>query len=148
MLQRYDQNQNQHPILRLQNEFNQIMNRFFNEPLFAQPSSFMPAINVKEEENRYVVEAELPGMEMQDVDIEVHGNVLTIKGERKSRETKEGDRTHIIESRYGAFHRSLTLPEHVDTQKITAESEKGVLTIYIPKDDTERPRKIEVKKIQ
>lgn len=145
-LQRYDRyDMLHHPISLLRNEINRTFQRFFDDPFFAQPATFMPTMNMKEEANRYVVEAELPGMEMKDVDIEVHGNLLTIRGERKVEERKQGERMHVMESRYGSFQRTIPLPENANADQITAEHKNGILKIYIPKDPDKKSRKIEIK---
>lgn len=134
-----------HPISLLRNEINRTFQRFFDDPFLAQPATFMPTMNMKEEANRYVVEAELPGLEMKDVDIEVQGNLLTIRGERKVEERKQGERMHVMESRYGSFQRTIPLPENANADQITAEHKNGILKIYIPKDPDKKSRKIEIK---
>lgn len=144
MLQRYDQNES-HPLARIQQEFNQMINRFFPEALNANAShTFSPAFNIKEESHRFVIEGELPGMDLKDLNIEIQGNVLSIHGERRSEKKKEGHQHHIIESQYGRFHRTFTIPEHVDIDKITAEHRKGMLYVYLPKDMVQQPRRIDI----
>jgi HSP20 family protein len=143
VLQRYDQNSS-HPLARIQHEFNQMMNRFFPESMGSN-GTFSPAFNIKEESQRFVIEGELPGMDLKDLNIEVHGNVLSIHGERRSESKKEGHQHHVIESQYGAFHRTFTIPEHVDLDKITAEHKRGMLYVYLPKDMGQRPRRIDVR---
>lgn len=143
MLQRYDQNRSNHPLARIQQEFNQMMNRFFPETLGSN-GTFSPAFNIKEETDRFVIEGEMPGMDLKDLNIEVHGDVLAIRGERRSESRKEGQQHHVIESQYGAFQRTFTIPDHVDAEKITAEHKKGMLYIYLPKDMTQRPRRIDI----
>lgn len=150
MLERFDPRRNASmPIKRFRNDFTQMMNRFFDEPFFQSQTSFMPAINVKEEPEQYIVEAELPGMDMKDVDIEISGNILTLSGERRHESTKEEEKqTHMTESSYGAFRRSFTLPDHIDMEQITAECRKGILYIRIPKDKTKEARKIDIQDIE
>ncbi len=147
-LERYDRHGlMQHPFSLLRNEIDRTFQRFLDDPFFAQPATFMPAMNMKEEENRYVVEAELPGLEMKDVDIEVQGNLLTIKGERKIEERKQGERMHVMESRYGSFQRTIPIPENANADQITAEHKNGILKIYIPKDPGKKSRKIEIRDV-
>lgn len=144
MLERFEpRNHLYQPIKRFRDDFTQLMNRFFEEPFFQPSTSFIPAINVKEETERYIVEAEVPGMDINDIDIEVNGNLLTIRGERRHEEKDK--QAHVIESSYGAFKRSFTLPENVKFDEITAESKQGILFIYIPKDQTQQARKIEIR---
>jgi HSP20 family protein len=141
----HQQNQfNQYPIMRIPQEFNRFIKKMFQEPIFQAPSDF--AMNVREEAHQYIVEAELPGIKPEDIEIELHGNVLTIKGERREEEYREGVRSHLIESRYGAFYRSFTLPEHINAERITAETRNGILYVYLPKDPSQGPRKIEINK--
>lgn len=145
MLERYDSRRSQFPIRRLRDDLTHIFHRFFDEPFFQpQSSSFMPVINIKEESEKYILEAELPGMDVNDIDIEVNGNVLTIRGERKLEQKKEDEQVHMIESSYGSFQRSFTLPDHVHVDGITADSKNGILYIHIPKDDTKKTRKINI----
>jgi len=107
---------------------------------------FIPKVNTREGENAYHIEVELPGIKKEDVDVKVDGNVLTISGERKFKnEVKEED-YYKVESRYGEFSRSFTLPEKVDVEHIHAESDNGIVEIVIPKltIDTSS-KKIEIK---
>jgi len=107
---------------------------------------FRPNINTRETDENYHIEVELPGVKKEDVDIKVDGNVLTISGERNVREEVKDEDYHRVESRYGRFSRSFTLPEKVDIAKIQAEFENGMLEVLIPKlkIDTSS-RKIEIK---
>jgi len=91
-----------------------------------------PAVNTYTKENTYVVEAELPGVHKDDLDVSIEGHILTLKGERKtSKETKEDD-YYIRESQYGSFVRKLTLPEGVNTEHIHAKFEDGILFVSMP----------------
>lgn len=108
---------------------------------------FVPKVNTREGKEAYHVEVELPGIKKEEVDIKVDGNVLTISGERTLRnEVKEED-YQKVESRYGAFSRSFTLPEEVDVENIHAESENGIVEIVIPKlkKVDSNSKKIEIK---
>jgi HSP20 family protein len=112
----------------------------------AELVDFIPKVNTREGENAYHIEVELPGIKKEDVDVKVDGNVLTISGERKLKnEVKEED-YHKVESRYGKFSRSFTLPEKVDVEHIQAEADNGIVEIIIPKltIDTSS-KKIEIK---
>jgi len=107
---------------------------------------FVPKVNTREDENAYYIEVELPGVKKEDVEIKVDGNVLTISGERKiKKEVKEED-YYKIESSYGTFSRSFTLPEKVDVANIKAEAQDGIIEITIPKLNVETgSKKIEIK---
>ena len=104
-----------------------------------------PALDMYETDNDVIVEAVLPGVKAEEVDVQVAGNVLTIKGERKE-EKKEEKASYIYqEQRYGSFCRSLTLPTEVDVDEAKAEFEHGVLTLTLPKSETVKPKFIKIK---
>ncbi len=99
----------------------------------AVPVAWMPRIDVKTNGDDMVVYAELPGMDKDDIDIEVTDGVLAIRGERKAESEKSDDGWLIRERSFGSFERALTLPEGVDPDKITADYNDGVLEVHIPK---------------
>lgn len=105
---------------------------------------FVP-IDMYETDDEFVVSAPLPGLKPEDVEINVVGNTLTIKGEfREDEERKRGD-FHYRERRYGAFQRSVTLPEEINTEKAEATFENGVLRLRLPKAEHAKPRQIPIK---
>lgn len=107
---------------------------------------FVPAVNTREASDAYYIEVDLPGVKKEDVDVSVDKNVLTISGKREvSNEIKEDD-YYRVESAYGKFSRSFTLPENVDIEKIKASNEDGVLEIVIPKQEVikDTTKKIEI----
>jgi len=128
------------------------MERWF-EGLMGRPSlrrtpfreiEWAPSMEMLDQEDKFVVKAELPGMKMEDMDVCVSDNILTIKGEKKtSSEVKEED-YHFSERSYGSFSRSITLPSSVDADKITASFEDGVLEIDLPKSAEIKPKKIAI----
>ena len=127
-----------------------LMNALINsvgEPASEQELvDFRPNINTRETEENYHIEVELPGVKKENVDIKVDGNVLTISGERNVREEVKDEDYHRVESRYGLFSRSFTLPEKVDISKIQAGFENGILEVSIPKLKVDTSsRKIEIK---
>jgi HSP20 family protein len=91
------------------------------------------------------VKAEVPGMEAKDINISVTGEVLTIKGEKKSEREEKEENYHLVERSYGSFSRSLALPAAVDLDKIEAKYDKGVLTVTCPKKEEVKPKPIEIK---
>jgi len=111
----------------------------------AERSGFMPAVDVEEQEDAFVLHAELPGLKREDLVIEVDENVLTLKGERKA-EIKEGDgkRYQRVERSYGRFERRFSVPQHVDATGIEAKLVDGVLELRLPKKPEVTPRRIEV----
>ena len=110
-------------------------------------SGFAPVINTREGEYAYHVEADLPGVKKEDISVDTKDNVLTISGERKHKEEVKKDDYYKLESSYGKFQRSFTLPEGVDTENIQASCENGVLEVTIPKlaIEDKKKQKIEVK---
>jgi HSP20 family protein len=107
---------------------------------------FIPKVNTREGKSAYHIEVELPGIKKEDVDVKVDGNILTISGERKIKDEVKEEDYYKVESRYGEFSRSFTLPEKVDVENIHAESDNGIIEIVIPKltIDTSS-KKIEIK---
>lgn len=111
-----------------------------------QPS-FFPPLNVWEEGQTLKVEAEIPGVKLQDVEVSFENGELTLKGEKKF-EGKETDSLHRRERVYGAFTRSMTVPWEIVADKVTAELKDGVLTVTLPKAEAAKPRKVEIKHIE
>ena len=138
-------NDMQSELGRLRQEMNGLFNRYgrSNGTTFA-PRSY-PALNVWEDDDHLYVEAELPGMELDDLEIYVNGgNQLSIKGERKVPSDEQGT-WHRRERGYGTFARVIELPHHVETDNVQANFKLGVLTIALPKQEARKPRKITVK---
>ena len=101
-------------------------------------------LDVAETENEFVVKASLPGIKPEDVQITVHGDTLTIRGESKAEEEKQGQTWHLRERRSGAFQRSLSLATPIDADKANARFEHGVLTLTLPKSEQARPKQIKI----
>ncbi len=104
--------------------------------------AFVPAINTREGEYAYHVEVDLPGMKKEDINVQVEDNVLVISGERKMKEEMKEDNYYKIESSYGTFSRSFTLPEDADVENIHAESTDGVLEVVVPKLESAKVDKV------
>ena len=130
------------------------LNRFFTDSLFEPflregeelaTESFVPAVDIREEEEKYILEAELPGMKKEDVHIEVKDGVLTFSGERKSEHEEKTDKYTRVERSHGTFKRTFSLPEHVEEEKIEAAYKDGVLTMTLPKGEKAKPKQIDVK---
>jgi HSP20 family protein len=105
---------------------------------------FVPALDVLEHEDRYVLRADLPGVDESDIDLSLDKNVLTLSGTREHRSEERTDGYVRVERATGAFRRSLTLPEGVDGEQIAATFDKGVLEVSIPKPAARRPRKLAI----
>lgn len=118
------------------------------DPFFGgrQVSAFVPAFEVKETNEAFVVKADVPGVQEADLDIAVHNNVLTISGTRHAEERKEGDNFALFERQYGSFSRSFALPDTADGDRVEAKLDNGVLTLAIWKKAEAKPRKIALNK--
>jgi HSP20 family protein len=126
----------------VQHEMNRIFDRWGNQPYSLVES---PAVNLWEEENALYLEAELPGLDLQDLEIFVTGhNQLTLKGERKA-PVAEKAVPHRQERWFGNFTRTLTLPFPVDENNVEARFENGILKLKMPKHEAAKPRKIAIK---
>ena len=133
-------------LARLHDEMDGLLGRFFGDwdwPVLAH--THWPALDVAENENSYVVKAEVPGCKADDIDISVHGNMLTISGEKKQEEEKKEKGYYHMERSYGSFRRDMNLASEVDPAKIEAICKDGVLTITVPKTEKSKAVKIKVK---
>jgi len=107
-------------------------------------ASWRPVANISETENEYLIKAELPEVSKDDVEVLVNDGIITIKGERRMENAEESETQHRIESFYGSFARSFSLPADVDENAIQAESKDGVLKVHLPKAEVEKPKAIEI----
>lgn len=127
------------------------MNRLFDESLTRrredQPlglTTWSPAVDIFETENAIVVKAELPGLSKDDIEVQIHDGVLTLKGERKFEKEVKEENYHRIERAYGGFQRSFSLPSSVEEDKIKASFKDGVLEVDLPKAEAVKPKQIKV----
>ena len=111
-----------------------------------QPAArgFAPAVDVAENDDEYIVSAELPGAKREDVTVELHDGVLTLRGEKKGERQEEKNQARYVERTFGSFSRSFTLPGNADAEKMAASFQDGVLTIRIPKREEAKPRVINI----
>lgn len=107
-------------------------------------SDWTPAVDVKEEENRFLIHADIPGVDPKDIEVHMDNGILTIRGERQSENKDEKNGYKRVERVYGSFYRRFTLPDTADADNIKAESKNGVLEISIGKKTAAQPRRIEV----
>ena len=134
----------------LQDEFKQLFERFFDmgEPASDESSvvtsQWAPRVDIVEEPARFVILADLPGVDPQDVEVLMDKGILSIRGERRSGIDAQNGRYSRIERRYGSFHRRFALPDSADPDGITADGRHGVLEISIPKRPETTPRRIQV----
>jgi HSP20 family protein len=110
----------------------------------AEDLVWAPSMEVVEEEDKFLVKVELPGVKEEDINISLAGNTLTIEGEKKTESAIEKKGYYYTESSYGSFSRSITIPSTIDTGKIEANCENGVLEITLPKTPEVKPKKIKV----
>jgi len=133
----------------LQDEMNRLFNDFFSpdERLLGE-MEFTPSVDISENKNEIVIEADLPGMEEKDIDVSIAGDLLTIKGERKDEKEEKEEDYYRKERVYGSFSRQITLPKHIKREDVKAKFKNGVLKITLPKseDYKEKEVKIELEK--
>ncbi|WP_201313119.1 Hsp20/alpha crystallin family protein [Dyella sp. EPa41] len=133
----------------------QLFDRVFEGSLFPRASTddssivtsqWAPRVDIKEEAHRFVLYADIPGVEMDAIEVQMDKGMLTIKGERKAEVEQNTEQFTRIERSYGAFHRRFALPDSADPEGITASGRNGVLQIVIPKRPETTPRRIRVSK--
>ena len=111
----------------------------------AQPMQWAPTLDVLDEDGDLLIRAELPGVKREDVEITLHERVLTISGERRAEEPREGSGYYVRERRHGSFRRSLVLPHDIEEGQISARFEDGVLEVRVPGAATElEPKRIQI----
>ena len=132
----------------LQNEMNRVFSSFFDSPAGGGNGQslrrWVPAMDLVETDDHFVLKADLPGLDADAVNIEVEDNVLTVSGERKIEHETSREGFYRVERASGAFRRSLTLPDGVKLDDIAASFDKGVLEIRIPKPEERKPRKVSI----
>ncbi len=122
--------------------FEDAFNRLLSEPRAGRPWS--PAVDIFETEDDLVLKADVPEVELKDIDVRVENQTLTLSGERKFENEDSNKGYHRIERSYGQFTRSFSLPSTVDTEKVGAEYHNGVLTVKLPKKAAAKPRQVKI----
>ena len=123
--------------------FQDAVNRLFSEP--AQTRPWAPPVDILETENALVLKADLPDVNLKDIQIEIEHGTLTVKGERNFEKVEgKGAGYHRVERSYGEFVRCFSVPDTVDPEKVTADYRNGVLTVTLPKKEAAKPRAIKV----
>ena len=127
------------------------LDRFFDHALRSsldegheERGVWFPAVDVSENENEVTIKADLPEVDPKNFNIEVHDGQLTLKGERKFEKEEKKEHYYHVERRFGSFQRTFTLPAGVDPDKVTADYEKGVLTVHVPKSEAAKAKQIKV----
>jgi HSP20 family protein len=132
----------------IQNEMNRLFNTFFEQPAPGRGNGgarrWMPAMDLVETADHYVLRADLPGLSDEDVNVQLEDNMLTISGERKAEHGSEQEGYYRLERAFGAFSRSLTLPDGVEPDGVQAYFDRGVLEIRIPKPAQKKPRQVQI----
>ena len=131
-------------VAALQNRVNSLFRDFNDGQSSMTTASFIPPVDVYEDEKKVVLKLEVPGIQEKDLDVSVENNTLTVKGERKFEEEEKEENFHRIERRYGSFLRAFTLPTTVETENIDAKYENGVLKIELKKKPEAQPKQIKV----
>lgn len=147
MLTRYTQ-----PAGPAQDPVRQLIDRLFDGSLFqggndessVVTSQWLPPVDIREEADRFVLYADIPGVDPQDIEVQMDRGLLTIKGERRSEAVAATERYSRVERVHGSFHRRFALPDSADPDGITASGSNGVLRIVIPKKPESTPRRIQV----
>jgi HSP20 family protein len=122
--------------------FQDTVSRMLNEPRSQRP--WTPAVDIFETENELVLKADLPEVDMKDIDIQLENGTLTLKGERKFEKEEKSQGYHRIERSYGSFARYFSLPDTVDSEKVQADYKGGVLTVTLPKKEVAKPKSVKV----
>jgi HSP20 family protein len=131
----------------LQSEMNRLFDGFFGAGRTGndvRARRWIPAMDLVESEDHLVLRADLPGMSEDDIEVEIKDGVLTISGERKAEQEKKGEGYYRVERAFGSFSRSLTLPEGVAAGQVSANFDKGVLEVRIPKPEERKPQRVQI----
>ncbi len=135
-----------HEMMTLREAMDRLFDDAFTRPLSLASNTWsVPAVDMFQTDNEVIVKAGLPGIKAEEVQINVTGEVLTIKGEVKQKEEAKEKAYHIREQRWGAFERALVLPTEVVADKAKADFENGILTITLPKAEEVKPKSITIK---
>jgi HSP20 family protein len=133
---------------RFQDEVKQVFERFLSDDSSDQSnvvtSQWAPRVDIKEEDKRFVIQADIPGVDPNNIEINMDKGVLSIKGERKAEAQDDNGKVTRVERLHGVFHRRFALPDSADAEGITATGKHGVLEIAIPKKPETTPRRISV----
>jgi HSP20 family protein len=136
----------------LQNEMNRLFNTVFDAPAAGDGAAvggaparrWMPPMDLLETDDHFVLRADLPGMSEEDISIELEDTTLTISGQRRAEHQERGEGAYRVERAFGAFSRSLTLPQGVDAEAVEAGFDRGVLEVRVPKPEQRKPRRIAI----
>ena len=128
----------------MRREMDRTMGSRADEGSSVATSDWVPAVDIKEEKDNFVIVADIPGVDPKDIEVHMENGMLTIKGEKESEKKEEREGYKRVERSYGSFYRRFSLPDTADPEKITAESNNGVLEVTIGKQEQVQPRRISV----
>ena len=128
----------------LQNRINRMFRDTFEGDQALETTGFAPAVDIYEDEHTVTLKVEAPGVDEKDLDVRVENNILTVHGERKIENEEKQENYRRVERQYGSFTRTFTLPTSVDSEKVSANYDKGVLKITLPKKSEAKPKQIKV----
>jgi HSP20 family protein len=134
-------------LLSIQDEMNRLFDDFFGHPFTRHEwteEAWSPCVDMSETKDNIIINAEIPGMNKEDVKVSVQDNVLTLSGERKQEKEEKNANYHRIERSYGSFSRSFTLPTPVQSDKVKAIYKNGMLRITLPKTEEVKPKEIPI----
>jgi HSP20 family protein len=142
-------------LTRLRDEMEQAFERFFTDPMGLMPfesrslrnEGWLPALDVIDNENEVTIKAEVPGIPIKDLDINISGTTLTISGEKEELTDSKGENYYRCERRFGSFRRVVELPDTIDADKITADADNGLITVHVAKKPGAKPRTVEVRPV-
>ncbi len=134
--------------------FHDDVNQLFGESRFGSvaegdrsnivTSTWTPAVDIKEQDEGFVLKADIPGVDPNDIEVTMDNGVLTVKGERKHEVQEDASGYKRVERSYGTFYRRFSLPDSADAERVTATGKDGVLEVFIPKHEKVQPRRITV----
>ncbi|MCA9048620.1 MAG: Hsp20/alpha crystallin family protein [Planctomycetaceae bacterium] len=134
------------PFSLLRQEMNDWLSNFWAGNAGAlMKSEFAPALDVVEKDNCFELKVDIPGCRPEELDVQVHGNVVTVSGSRKEEKEEKGATFHRVERSSGSFSRTITLPCAINEKEVAAEYTNGVLAVVLPKSEEARPRKVSIK---
>lgn len=135
-------------VASLQGEVNRLFNTLFDEPRNGNVNGavrrWVPAMDLVETEDALILRADLPGMGEDDIKVEIEDRTLVVSGERQAEHEERPEGYYRLERAFGSFERTLTLPKGVDASSVTAQFDRGVLEVRIPKPEAVKPRRIEI----
>ena len=130
----------------MQDQMNRLLDMAWNRNIGEEirEGVWQPAVDIYEDEDSVVIQAEVPDIDQKDIEVKIEDNTLTLRGERKHNREVKKENYHRVERYYGQFQRSFALPHTIDQEKVRANCDKGVLTITLPKREETKPKQINV----